>query len=554
MPTRSIRSRAMRLSRWAAVSAIALATAWPRPAEAAPWLKLDRVEAEPTWVSGIARLRVFVSAVTLNGGTIPVAGKKEWVLQVGSAKKKIPYIAGHFKAVEDDLAVMLVVQTSSDYQEALPKIRDAAKEFVEALPSSASVGVISFSEDVQGDRRVGGKNRALAEIDALDADSVPTENALISAMNRAVRAFRRAKPSEKGKPMRKLVVVVSDGRDIEFEASRYRKIARRADREDIRIHAIAFSPVNQRKYMVGLGELTKRTQGTFRLVRDQKFFETQFKQLRDELEQQYVLTFYLPPEDFVGKRIKVLAKDMVSNELRIKEVTCGGETCGDDQFCAGYTCVDRPSSGGRGILGWILLIVGGLVGLLVLLMVVGYLLGRRERKRAAREALAAAAAEAAAAQDAHRIVPQGPQGGVVQPPAGARAPAAAAPAAHAAAAPAQAPARGRVQPAAPGAHAAPAGQAAAPTLLILSGPMQGQRLALRHGFTIGKAPNCDLVLTDDQFASSHHAQILMDTAGGCTLVDKQSTNGTFVNGVRENEKRLVSGMSIRVGSTEMRFL
>jgi hypothetical protein len=48
--------------------------------------------------------------------------------------------------------------------------------------------------------------------------------------------------------------------------------------------------------------------------------------------------------------------------------------------------------------------------------------------------------------------------------------------------------------------------------------------------------------------------ILMDTAGNCTLVDKGSTNGTFINGVRVTETRLDDGMSIRCGSTELRYL
>jgi pSer/pThr/pTyr-binding forkhead associated (FHA) protein len=63
-----------------------------------------------------------------------------------------------------------------------------------------------------------------------------------------------------------------------------------------------------------------------------------------------------------------------------------------------------------------------------------------------------------------------------------------------------------------------------------------------------------MVLRDDRFASGHHAHVLMDTAGGCTLVDRGSTNGTFVNGVREREKRLIHGMLIKIGSTEARFL
>ncbi|HUH04962.1 MAG TPA: hypothetical protein VML75_23355, partial [Kofleriaceae bacterium] len=39
--------------------------AWTKPAAGPPWLKLDRVSAEPSWLDGVARVRLYVSAITL---------------------------------------------------------------------------------------------------------------------------------------------------------------------------------------------------------------------------------------------------------------------------------------------------------------------------------------------------------------------------------------------------------------------------------------------------------------------------------------------------------
>ena len=80
-----------------------------------------------------------------------------------------------------------------------------------------------------------------------------------------------------------------------------------------------------------------------------------------------------------------------------------------------------------------------------------------------------------------------------------------------------------------------------------------KRIPLLNGFTIGKAPNSHLVL-DDGYTSGQHAQIGMDTAGTCRLYDRNSTNGTFVNGARITEVVLDHGASVRIGSTELRFL
>jgi pSer/pThr/pTyr-binding forkhead associated (FHA) protein len=92
-----------------------------------------------------------------------------------------------------------------------------------------------------------------------------------------------------------------------------------------------------------------------------------------------------------------------------------------------------------------------------------------------------------------------------------------------------------------------------PALLIMSGPRTGERVPLQHGFTIGKAPASSLVI-DDGYTSTQHAQVGMDQFGNCRLYDRNSTNGTFVNGVRVTETVLGHGMSIRIGSTELRFL
>ena len=90
-------------------------------------------------------------------------------------------------------------------------------------------------------------------------------------------------------------------------------------------------------------------------------------------------------------------------------------------------------------------------------------------------------------------------------------------------------------------------------IFIANGPRQGQQFPLRHGFTIGRAPGCDVVI-EDPWVSNHHAQIHVDMAGGCTVVDLGSQTGTFVNGVRTQQQRLTHGMSVRVGQTEIRFL
>ncbi len=545
--------------RFASLSALTLAllAAWivPRPAAAqrkktrsddgVNWLKLDRAEAEPSWIDGLARLRVYVTAVKLRGSTIPISGDKAWSLRIGNSKKRLPYVSSKFEAVDDEIAIVLVLEAAANFEPLFPRLREAARGFLDKLPKSTRVAVIGYGEDLQGARRLQSKKRAIRTLDNIDTEVSLGDNVLIKATRRAVSILRRVRPKAAHGRVRKMIIIVSDGLDEEFEKARFQKVSKSADRASIRIHTLAHSPERHRAPMRGLAEMSKTTHGTFRLVlHTAQSFKVNFDQLLQEIMSQYVLTFYLPVKEVSGKRFRVGAVKLVSNSSASTKIRCGTGRCKAGEYCAAGTCVTRKTPSGSSILMWILVIVGALVGIVILLVLLSSLLGRRDRRAAGNATLAALAAEPEddAAGASQHIVARDAHGNPVQATHAGQAAAAAAPAVAA-------------QSAHAAAQRAPAARtAASPTLFVVKGDAQGQRLPIHHGFTIGKAPDCHLVLANDGFASGHHAQILMDTAGGCTLVDKGSTNGTFVNGVRTATMRLQHGMLIRVGATELRFL
>jgi hypothetical protein len=98
-------------------------------------------------------------------------------------------------------------------------------------------------------------------------------------------------------------------------------------------------------------------------------------------------------------------------------------------------------------------------------------------------------------------------------------------------------------PVAPVQHSAPA------TIVLPS----GQRLAVTaHAITIGRLPECTIVLNDPN-TSRRHAEIRRGLQG-TTVVDLGSTNGTKVNGQRiTGEHTLAAGDIITVGNTHLRF-
>jgi hypothetical protein len=69
--------------------------------------------------------------------------------------------------------------------------------------------------------------------------------------------------------------------------------------------------------------------------------------------------------------------------------------------------------------------------------------------------------------------------------------------------------------------------------------------------TLGRLPECDVVLNDPN-VSRRHAEFRR-TTDGVVVTDLGSTNGTRVNGVPVREQQLASGDEITVGSTTLVF-
>jgi diguanylate cyclase (GGDEF)-like protein len=90
-----------------------------------------------------------------------------------------------------------------------------------------------------------------------------------------------------------------------------------------------------------------------------------------------------------------------------------------------------------------------------------------------------------------------------------------------------------------------------PALVVLSGERVGVRVSVQGNIVIGRDADAALVLPD-QGVSSRHA-VVQDRGDSFSLVDLDSTNGTFVNGTRTQEAELRNGDKITFGTTIVRF-
>lgn len=75
------------------------------------------------------------------------------------------------------------------------------------------------------------------------------------------------------------------------------------------------------------------------------------------------------------------------------------------------------------------------------------------------------------------------------------------------------------------------------------------RVVVSHnngGKSIGRSPNCDIVIKAPDI-SSNHAKIWKDSAGNIVIEDNRSTNGTYVNGMKITSKVLHKGDRVTLG-------
>ncbi|MBP9086392.1 MAG: FHA domain-containing protein [Kofleriaceae bacterium] len=523
------------------------------PTRAPAQAVIDRIDLEPSPLWGSDRLRILFSEVSVQGAIVDVTAANAIRLMVGSNEKKPPMVLGRFGKTDLPLAIAIVAESSIEFSEVAPLVRDNVQtQLVSIRPANTQWLMVRYSDTVSVGKFVSGK--AIGnQLDQLSNDGSTGDPALLEAIERALVALKKIKPSN----TRKMIIVIGDGRDRENDRTRVTAMGERAAKENVRIHTIGFAASGARRPLLVLGELSKKSLGTFRWVRTEKAESWQpvFAQLAAEIANQYVLTYYVPAGEFAGKKLHIATTgtfELASNEAKVPQARCGDLTCSTSQACIAGRCSTLAPGVKRQFGRAVLFAVGGFGVLIVLLAGVRALKKLATPTPAPAPTMAQAHGSATPGQvDPNAVAnqlaaPAKPQKTMVvqiaatassPPPAGSNA--------------RPTPDRGATA-AAPARPAAPIGPPPA-TLYVLSGAHNGQRVPLHNGFMIGRGPGCHLVL-DDHEIELQHAEIQLDGYGNSSIVDRNSRSGTFVGGTRVRSAALIHGSSIRIGNTDLRYL
>jgi len=471
---------------------------------------IDRVEVKASPIYGMARVRALVSATELKGARIPHDFKPALTVKIGG--DKVAFVTGLSKNAEVEVEIVLVIATTDAFKETFEPIREILKtgllDPLEKLGPRFRIAVIGYDSTTVGQKRLGTVAEARKALDGLVPEDLTSEVALATAVSNAVSIAAAAanRPKLVGAMTRPVVIVVSDGDGILPESRPdITAIGEAAAKGGVRVHGLGFSPGKHRRSLLTLGELAKTSGGTFRWVQEIEGWDVALDQLVDQLAHEYVVTALAPLAEVAGKRLAVSIESasgpLTAAPVSLKAPKCGKVECAGDAYCVRDVCIARRrSSGGGGVLRWILLVLGAAV------VIGGSAMFVRSRR--------------------------GPRRYPIKP--------------------APLPSAVVTGYSVPVAAPAPAARPGGPVLIIMSGPETGRQVPLHHGFTLGKAPGSHLSLIQDGTASTNHAQITVDGATW-TLTDLGSTNGTFANGSRVTSVALFHGMSLRVGSTDLRF-
>jgi hypothetical protein len=382
---------------------------------------------------------------------------------------------------------MAVVQISPAMESVLDKVKEGLRfvaDSISALPGS-KMGLLGYSGDVKRLVESGTPSEIGSAIGQMAIDPEGAEVRMLDAVRTGIDLL---KAQEKGR--RKLIILFSDGIDVNNEKKAFVDIGRRAEKDGIVIDTIGYAPFEPGK-LKSLLELSKNSYGTERGCKAPSEIVPRFSALVDEVLRQYIVTFPLSIQGDDKEHTFQVLNEAGSSPVYSQTVN----RLLPSAPTGPKTVVEPPPTKSRWWL-WLLLIpVAGLIA---------YLIFRKKPEAVVAQPQQAIEAPMPSAGRANRTMAIEASGDVVLG-----------------------------------------------WLSGLSGTYKGKDYKLKNRTVIGTAADCDIVVQDPRM-SAHHCEI-RQAEGGFKMVDLGSTNGMVVNDKKVKEHYLVDNDVFRLGQTEFKF-
>ena len=470
-----------------ALSAIALITLMGGAARAADKLRLERMDlkASPT-------IKLYLTYVDSEGRAVTGRAKEDFRIVVDSAEQGAASAVQTFDEAKDPINVVIVAEVGPPMQPVIEDMKRAIAALADSLPPKSKMALLGYAADTKYlTEALGNPVDAESAAKTMTIDNDNPEMHMMGAVRAALDKLGTAPKGE-----RKLMVIFSDGIDVDMDARTFTSIGRRAQEQGVVIDTVGLNEFDPGK-MRNLGILAKQSQGMERQCKSANDLANHFNNIIDEIKKQYVATFEVPLAGGDGKDhvFQAIAsnggRDQYSNNVT------------DKLPKASHPIAKKGESGSRWWL-WLLIALGaiGLIGL------IAWLIFREKPEQMPEEEPMGAPAPTAA--------PAGP-----------------------------------MKTMALNVNVA-GGAPAVGWIVATSGKHADQTFKLKPARTlIGTGSDCD-VKVEDQFMSSHHCEVRFEN-GSFKLFDLGSTNGIVVNDKKVREHELIDNDLFRLGRTEFKF-
>ena len=504
----------------------------PQAQAGKPRCRLERVDASQLDKSG--QLRVLGSITEVEGTLAETQSAKEFRLLVSGKVAARGEKAEPFERSGQEMFLVLAVEISALYAPSVDQIKEALHEFLEALPRT-KVKLILFGADLEPSPGFLAPGAALQQIDELNPDD-QGEVQLLNALSSGLSALNKVQPGKdkSGNPLptpRKVMVVLSDGLNQLMDRKTFRRTGDLLRQNGVPLFPVAFSPRDDRGPLLNLGELAKRSSGTFRWAPKAENLKEQFVNLAEELKKTSVISF----------SSKKLSRETLQTASLVLQ-------CGELKSVP-FTMSGLPPPPSSSWWKWVLGILGTLVGLWGLAQGALWVLRRRSAQ------LGLGPVPGQPGQPGQPLGGQATGGYPAAGQLGTLPPGAAGPGGYATL-PIGTPAPLAAGAAPPVVYPMVPGGRVYTATLIGIGALGGQRVKVDASLVIGKAatPPMGLPITSDPSVAASHCELRRDGAG-YLLTDYNSPGGSFVNERRvQGMVRLADGDLIRLGEgTQFKF-
>lgn len=435
-------------------------------------------------------IKLYLTYVEEDGTVIAGRAATDFKLQLDAADQGPAKAVTTFDQIKEPIFVIGVAQVSGVVQERwLAEIKAGFRKINEAVASTPGgrMGVLAYAGDTKRLIESGTSSEVDGALSKLAIDAEASETHMIDAVRTAIDLL---KAQEKGR--RKLIVVFSDGIDVNNDKKGFVDLGNRAQQAGIVIDTVGYNEFDPPK-LRNLQEMAKRCYGIDRVAKSVTDLGPRFDAVVDEIQKQYVATF---PLSIAGDDKEHTFQ--VTHEAGGKPVYSNAVNEKLPSQPTGHVPVkvaEQPRH------WWWLLIPLGVV-------LFGIILALLLRKK---------------------------------PPAPA-------PEQPKLQAPALSP---QIRPGSKTVALDAAGEVAMGWIMGLTGKYKDVTFKLKDRAVIGTASDCDVVI-EDGFMSGRHCEI-RKIDGGYKLVDLGATNGVIVNDKRVKEHFLVDNDNFRLGRTEFKF-